>query len=247
MHFRPTPTPLRPRRVPSPPSFPALVSYSVWFASFAEFDIAGTLREKWAERDNTPARRWAQLKSAVDSVRSQIKGAIILREKLDKIIPTIVFALTYPRLDVNVTKGMNHLLKSPFCIHPKTGRVCVPITYENCDKFDPFAVPTVAELCDELGRRALEKRERAEDASTGGADADEDAGEAAGGGGGSGGGGGGGSRGSKAPKPGRDMLETALGPFVEEWEANFLKPMEKSNEEAMRAMAKARALPWEDW
>jgi len=59
-----------------------------------------------------------------------------------------LFRLCYPRVDVNVTKQMNHLAKSPFCIHPKTGRVCVPIPDPETFNFED--TPTLAELVAEL-------------------------------------------------------------------------------------------------
>jgi len=62
----------------------------------------------------------------------------------------ILLQYSYPRLDINVSKQMNHLLKSPFVVHPKTGRVCVPINVETVDSFNPLEVPTVGRLVEEL-------------------------------------------------------------------------------------------------
>ncbi len=62
----------------------------------------------------------------------------------------IVFAYTYPRLDVEVSKKRNHLLKAPFCVHPKTGKICVPIDPRTAWDFDIDTVPTVSQLVEEL-------------------------------------------------------------------------------------------------
>ncbi|KAF1586748.1 UNVERIFIED_CONTAM: DNA primase small subunit, partial [Eudyptes robustus] len=55
----------------------------------------------------------------------------------------IMLQYCFPRLDINVSKGVGHLLKSPFSVHPKTGRISVPLDLRRLDQFDPFAVPTI--------------------------------------------------------------------------------------------------------
>ena len=63
----------------------------------------------------------------------------------------LIISYLYPRLDANVSTGINHLLKSPFCIHPKTGNICVPFDAANVHNFKLAEVPTLTMVINELG------------------------------------------------------------------------------------------------
>ncbi len=92
--------------------------------------------------------RWQAMEEVLDQLSSKkssgrsLKNANCLKE--------IKLQYLYPRLDINVTKGFNHLLKSPFCVHPATSKVCVPFDPAKVDQFDPDAVPTVDRVIEEV-------------------------------------------------------------------------------------------------
>ncbi|KAI1807448.1 prim-pol domain-containing protein [Daldinia bambusicola] len=106
------------------------------------------LRKKW---DSSPGRastlKWADIDSLARSGggSKNLDTKALLDAKQD-----IVLEYTYPRLDIEVSKKLNHLLKSPFVVHPGTGRVCVPIDTRKLEDFDPLGVPTVQGLLEEI-------------------------------------------------------------------------------------------------
>ncbi|KAF8067167.1 Prim1 [Scenedesmus sp. PABB004] len=181
-------------------------------------------------------RRWNELERAVKDKARSLGG--VRGRALEKGLGDILFAYSYPRLDVEVTKKMNHLLKAPFCVHPKTGKVCVPIDPAAAWEFDPDAVPTVRELVaalDTAGPAAQQVRRRgsgrrrarggvAPRCRTRAADACAAALARA-----------------QAPGAGEGWRGTALEPYVEAFASRFLSPLAAANRAALNDKAKAAA------
>lgn len=115
-------------------------------------DIKKDLIEYY-QNHKEPMKRWDRLRQLVDHKKSSSKKG---GQYYDK---EIMLQYCYPRLDVNVSKGVNHLLKSPFSVHPKTGRISVPIDLKELDTFDPFEVPTISLICEELEKPRADEAE----------------------------------------------------------------------------------------
>ncbi|KXZ47858.1 hypothetical protein GPECTOR_32g470 [Gonium pectorale] len=140
-----------------------------------EEGLVESVKRKWATAAKKEANRsmdvsllrWGiieeevRLRLAEEKSRSKTGGNFKVVGPLERCLDEIVMAHAYPRLDMEVSKKMNHLLKAPFCVHPKTGKVCVPIDPAHADDFDPDGVPTVASLLGELAAAAAAREEAA--------------------------------------------------------------------------------------
>lgn len=107
-------------------------------------DIKKELEAEWENSSKTSRQKFEDLE--IEIQRSK-------KPALSTTVRDIIFQYSYPRLDSNVSIGLNHLLKAPFCVHPKTGicclflgRVCVPIDPMKARQFDPFSAPEIFDL-----------------------------------------------------------------------------------------------------
>jgi len=94
---------------------------------------------------------WAYFRQAHANWKSKNLGTKFRAGEKDLAMEELVLCYLYPRLDANVSTGINHLLKSPFCIHPKTGNICVPFDPNNVHNFKLAEVPTLTKVINELG------------------------------------------------------------------------------------------------
>ncbi|KAG8830582.1 hypothetical protein FRC17_004686 [Serendipita sp. 399] len=123
-------------------------------------EVVGNLRQKWEEEEDSARRpkgsqsrseaRWDDLRKEIKAIQKGTPRRVTLTSAMEDII----LQYTYPRLDAEVSKRRNHLLKAPFCIHPGTGRVCVPVDPAKVDDFEPEKVPSVGQLLSELDAAA---------------------------------------------------------------------------------------------
>ncbi|XP_063983554.1 uncharacterized protein LOC135165801 [Diachasmimorpha longicaudata] len=98
---------------------------------------------------NSP-EKLAALQSFIDQIK--IKEQCYFLEE-------IMIGCCYPRIDVQVTAQISHLLKAPFSVHPGTGRISIPFRPDNVWEFKIPDVPVVSavvgESCESIENKEI--------------------------------------------------------------------------------------------
>ncbi|CAH0555024.1 unnamed protein product [Brassicogethes aeneus] len=110
------------------------------------------------KKHETSEKRW----EAFERTFLELSQKGLIPRNLKNLREELKLHYSYPRLDINVTRGLNHLLKAPFCVHPKTGKVSIPFNPKLIDNFDPFKVPTITVLVDEINAYDKKTKEQEE-------------------------------------------------------------------------------------
>ncbi|KAF9070896.1 prim-pol domain-containing protein [Rhodocollybia butyracea] len=119
--------------------------YETLLSLIPDAKVVSRLREKWSDNPGSPSYiKWDEMKDEIKTLEQPARR--VMRNAMEDIL----LQYAYPRLDAEVSKHRNHLLKAPFCIHPKTGRICVPVDPRHVAEFDPAKVPTIGQLLAEL-------------------------------------------------------------------------------------------------
>ncbi|KAL3069460.1 hypothetical protein niasHS_018185 [Heterodera schachtii] len=122
---------------------------STILAHWADKSLAELL-DKGFSRLQTPKLRWESMKLRFDdATRINARGIKLPPTPSDearRFFISFVMEFAYPKLDANVTAGLNHLLKSPFSVHPQNGNVAVPLSAKEIRAFDPNVVPRIDKL-----------------------------------------------------------------------------------------------------
>lgn len=119
--------------------------------------LRSALKAKWKDSANysSSKAKWDDINLVAQKIlkhQSQVS-------QLNDAKKEIIIYFMYPRLDIEVSKQLIHLLKSPFCIHPGTGNICVPFdptnnlsgnTEDDQYGFNPMTAPNLSQLQDEI-------------------------------------------------------------------------------------------------
>ena len=111
--------------------------------------IVDALRTKWSASSRSSEEKWMDLKTQVKKYdKGSTHRVCPLLSRTPSLLPPnrIILQYNYPHLDAEASKCRNHLLKAPFCVHPKMGRVCVPVDPKRIEEFEPGEGQLLREL-----------------------------------------------------------------------------------------------------